>query len=77
LVAGAFLTTARCFAVQPASGMMQFCNGPFSLLPACGTRGTAKLGCRFVAMINFEKSGQQTVIFHLQEAVVFQLQLYQ
>lgn len=34
-------------------------------------------GCRFVAMINFEKAGQQTVIFHLQEAVVIQLQLYE
>tara|TARA_R110002020_G_C15814559_1_gene732527 strand:+ start:186 stop:452 length:267 start_codon:yes stop_codon:yes gene_type:complete len=57
--------------------VMQICNGLFSLMPPGGTGGTEMPGCRFVAMINFEKSGQQTVIFHLQEAVVIQLQLYE
>ncbi|WP_142591712.1 hypothetical protein [Pseudorhizobium endolithicum] len=57
--------------------LMQIRNSSFSLQPGEETGGTAALSLRFVAIINYRRSGQNTVTSHLQKAVVIQLQLYQ
>jgi hypothetical protein len=56
---------------------MQFRNSGTCLMRGAGTGGTRRLPARSFAIINYGRPGQQTVISHLQKAVVIQLQLYQ
>ena len=57
--------------------LMQFRNSGTCLMRGAGTGGTRRLPARSFAIINYGRPGQQTVISHLQKAVVIQLQLYQ
>jgi hypothetical protein len=56
---------------------MQFRNSLLSLNSGGGTSGTANIPRRSLGIINYGRDGADTITFHLQKAVVIQLQLYQ
>ena len=57
--------------------VMQAGHSRFSFPQERGTSGTARDGIRFQPIINKERSGQHTVTFRLQKAVVIKVQLYE
>jgi|SRR5690606_1825450 len=57
--------------------VMQTGHSRFSFSQERGTGGTARDGTRFQPILNKERSGQHTVTFRLQKAVVFKGQLYE